>query len=39
MQATDVMETADFARAAPGVDQVQVAHRPRLLRDNGPCYR
>ena len=39
MQATDVMETADFARAAPGVDQVQIVQWPRLLRDNDPCYR
>ena len=38
MQATDVMETLDLARAATGVDQVQVAHRPRLLSDNGPGY-
>ena len=37
MQATDVMETLDLARAATGVDQVPVAHRPRLLSDNGPC--
>ena len=38
MQAIDVMETLDLARAATGVDQVQVAHRPRLLSDNGPGY-
>jgi len=38
MQATDVMETLDLARAATGVDRVHVAHRPRLLSDNGPCY-
>ena len=38
MQATDVMETLDLARAATGVDHVPVAHRPRLLSDNGPCY-
>ena len=38
MQATDVMETLDLARAATGVDAVPVAHRPRLLSDNGPCY-
>ena len=37
MQATDVMETLDLARAATGVDAVPVAHRPRLLSDNGPC--
>ena len=38
MGATDVMETLDLARAAAGVDQVPVVHRPRLLSDNGPCY-
>lgn len=38
MQATDVMETLDLARAATGLDAVPVAHRPRLLSDNGPCY-
>ena len=38
MQATDVIETLDLARAASGVDAVPVAHRPRLLSDNGPCY-
>ena len=38
MQATDVMETLDLARAATGLDDVPVAHRPRLLSDNGPWY-
>ncbi len=38
MQATDVMETLDLARASTGVDRVPVVHRPRLLSDNGPCY-
>jgi putative transposase len=38
MQATDVMETLDLARARTGVDRVRVRHRPRLLSDNGPCY-
>ena len=38
MQAADVTETLDLARAATGVDQVRVEHRPRLLSDNGPCY-
>ena len=38
MQATDAMETLDLARAATGIDHVHVAHRPRLLSDNGPCY-
>ena len=38
MQASDVTETLDLARAQAGVDHVRVVHRPRLLRDNGPCY-
>ena len=38
MGAADVTETLDLARAATGVDQVRVEHRPRLLSDNGPCY-
>ncbi len=38
MQASDVTETLDLARAATGVDRVRVEHRPRLLSDNGPCY-
>ena len=38
MQASDVTETLDLARAKTGVDQVRVVHRPRLLSDNGPCY-
>ena len=38
MQASDVTETLDLARAATGVDQVRVEHRPRLLSGNGPCY-
>ena len=37
MQARDVTETLDLARARTGVDRVQVVHRPRLLRDNGPA--
>ncbi len=36
MLASDVMEMLDLARAATGVDRVHVAHRPRLLSDNGP---
>ena len=35
MQATDVMETLDLARAATGGDAVPVAQRPRLL---SACY-
>ena len=38
MQAADVMETLNVARAKTGVDHVRVVHRPRLLSDNGPCY-
>jgi putative transposase len=38
MQATDVMDTLDVARAAAGVARVPVVHRPRLLSDNGSCY-
>ena len=38
MQAADVMETLDLARAKTGIDQVRVAHRPRLPSDNGPRY-
>ena len=37
-KASDVTETLDLARAKTGVDRVRVAHRPRLLSDNGPCY-
>ena len=38
MEATDVMETLDMARAQAGIDRVRVRHKPRLLSDNGPCY-
>ena len=38
MKALDVTETLDLARTQTGVDQVRVAHQPRLLSDNGPCY-
>jgi putative transposase len=38
MRVEDVTETLDHARAATGVDQVRVEHKPRLLSDNGPCY-
>ena len=38
MQASDVTETLDLARAHTAVDRVQVVHRPRLLSDNGPAY-
>ena len=38
MQASDVTQTLDLALAASGLDQVTVAHRPRLLTDNGSSY-
>jgi transposase InsO family protein len=38
MRVEDVTETLDHARAATGVDQLRVEHKPRLLSDNGPCY-
>ena len=38
MGATDVKQTLDQALAIPGVEQVRVKHRPRLLSDNGPAY-
>ena len=39
MQASDVTATLDLALAAAGLDHVQVAHRPRLLTDNGSSLR
>src|SRR6476659_5411777 len=38
MAAADVTDTLDLALQASGLDQVNVAHRPRLLSDNGPSY-
>ena len=38
MKAQDVTATLDLALAASGVDQMTVAHRPRLLSDNGSSY-
>ena len=38
MRAEDVTDTLDLALQASGLDQVSVAHRPRLLSDNGPSY-
>jgi transposase InsO family protein len=35
MKALDVTATLDLALAASGLDQMTVAHRPRLLSDNG----
>ena len=33
-----VTDTLELALQASGLDQVDVAHRPRLLSDNGPSY-
>ena len=38
MSAEDVTPTLDDALAKTGVEQIKVAHKPRLLSDNGPCY-
>ena len=38
MKAEDVTDTLELALQASGLDQVNVAHRPRLLSDNGPSY-
>jgi len=38
MGASDVADTLDDALAFADIEQVKVAHRPRLLSDNGPCY-
>jgi putative transposase len=38
MKVQDVTATLDLALAASGVDQMTVAHRPRLLSDNGSSY-
>jgi len=38
MCASDVTATLDQALAASGLDRVNVAHRPRLLSDNGASY-
>jgi len=35
MKAKEVTATLDQALAASGLDQMTVAHRPRLLSDNG----
>lgn len=31
-------DTLEMALQASGCDQTRVAHKPRLLSDNGPCY-
>ena len=38
MKAEDVTDTLDLALQASGCDQVHVAHKPRLLSDNGSSY-
>jgi transposase InsO family protein len=38
MRAQDVTDTLVLALAASGLDQATVAHRPRLLSDNGSSY-
>jgi transposase InsO family protein len=38
MRASDVTETLEDALAASGCDSATVAHRPRLLTDNGSSY-
>jgi putative transposase len=38
MKAQDVTDTLDLALTKSGLDQENVAHRPRLLSDNGASY-
>ena len=38
MKAGDVTDTLELALQASGCDQVNVAHKPRLLSDNGASY-
>lgn len=38
MKAEDVKQTLDLAIEKTGVTHVHVYQRPRLLRDNGPCF-
>jgi len=38
MKAGDVTDTLEMALEASGLDQANVAHRPRLLSDNGSSY-
>jgi len=38
MRASDVTKMLNLALAAAGLDQVTIAHRPRLLTDNGSSY-
>ena len=38
MKAEDVTDTLELALQASGLDQINGAHRPRLLSDKGPSY-
>ncbi len=38
MSASDLSDTFDYVLAFTELNQVNVQHRPRLLRDNSPCY-
>jgi putative transposase len=38
MTATDVSDTLSLALESSGLESAKVAHRPRLLSDNGPSY-
>ena len=38
MKAEDVTNTLELALQASGLDRINVAHRPRLLSDDGPSY-
>ena len=38
MSTSDVTDTLEMALQASGCDQARVAHKPRFLSDNGPCY-
>lgn len=38
MRANDVTDTLNLALRASGCDRAKVAHRPRLLSDNGSSY-
>ena len=37
-KASDVTDTLTLALKASGLDSMKVAHRPRLLSDNGSSY-
>lgn len=38
MKTSDVTDTLDLALQSSGCDQAHVAHKPRLLSDNGSSY-